>query len=245
VSFQPTAPPPRSRAPLIIGIVVAVVVIAAAVVVFTRGGSDDDVETSSSLGLSAPPTQAPTASTIPPSSLPPITNGGPSVATAPVTVTGAAVAALPNSGADPAAGALFPDLRGLKVTDSSPLAITNDGRPKVIIFLAHWCPHCQREVPLLTQWIAQNGMPPTVDLYAVSTGVVANRGNFPPADWIIKEQFPVPTLADDPKNTAFNAAGLTTFPSFVAVGADGTLKRRATGELSIEQFQTLLANAVS
>jgi thiol-disulfide isomerase/thioredoxin len=245
VSFQPSAPPPRSRTTLVIGVVVAVVVVAAAVVFLTRGGSDDADETSSSLGLSTPPTPAPTVSTIPPSSLPPISNGGPSVATAAVTVTGAPLAALPNSGADPAVGAVFPDLRGVKVTDSSPLAITNDGRPKVIIFLAHWCPHCQREVPLLTGWIADNGMPTTVDLYAVSTGVVKERGNFPPAEWLIKEQFPVPTLADDPRGTAFNAAGLTAFPSFVAVGADGTVKRRATGELSIEQFETLIANAAS
>ncbi len=153
--------------------------------------------------------------------MPPITNGGPATVTGSLAVAGSALPQFPESGADKAVGLTFPDLTGVKVTDSSPLAITNDGRPKVIIYLAHWCPHCQKEVPLLTGWIADNGMPQGVDLYAVSTGVAKDRGNYPPADWLIKEQFPVPTLADDAKNTAFGAAGLTSFPSFVAVTADG------------------------
>ena len=39
------------------------------------------------------------------------------------------------------------------------------------------------------------------------------------------------------------AAGLTGFPSFVAIGADGTVKQRASGELTTQQFEQLLAVA--
>ena len=33
------------------------------------------------------------------------------------------------------------------------VAITNDGRPKIILLFAHWCPHCQNEVPVVTEWL--------------------------------------------------------------------------------------------
>jgi uncharacterized protein (DUF1800 family) len=29
------------------------------------------------------------------------------------------------------------------------IGIANDGKAKVVLFVAHWCPHCRREVPLL------------------------------------------------------------------------------------------------
>ena len=33
-----------------------------------------------------------------------------------------------------------------------PLSIENNGRPKIIIFLAHWCSHCQEEVKILKKF---------------------------------------------------------------------------------------------
>ena len=248
MSFQPSQPQRKNRSSLIVAVASTVVVAIVAVVLLSRGGVDDTAATtttassSASVASSVPDTAGPTVG-IAPTSLPPITNGGPATVTGSLAVAGSALPQFPESGADKAVGLTFPDLTGVKVTDSSPLAITNDGRPKVIIYLAHWCPHCQKEVPLLTGWIADNGMPQGVDLNAVSTGVAKDRGNYPPADWLIKEQFPVPTLADDAKNTAFGAAGLTSFPSFVAVGADGTVKVRAAGELSIAQFEQVLEAA--
>jgi hypothetical protein len=50
-------------------------------------------------------------------------------------------------------------------------------------------------------------------------------------------------LADSTDLTAANAYGLTSFPYFVMVGADGTVKARATGELTLADVQTLVAAA--
>ena len=57
----------------------------------------------------------------------------------PVTVSGAPLPPIPETGQDPvvANGMTMPDLVGASF-DGTPVSITNDGRPKVILFLAHW-----------------------------------------------------------------------------------------------------------
>jgi hypothetical protein len=58
--------------------------------------------------------------------------------TADVTITGTALPPFPESeGADPAVGMAMPELQG-ESFDGSPVAITADGRAKVILVLAHW-----------------------------------------------------------------------------------------------------------
>ena len=55
----------------------------------------------------------------------------------PVTVTGVQLPRYPNTGADPAVGMAMPELDGASF-DGTPVTIANDGRPKVLLFLAHW-----------------------------------------------------------------------------------------------------------
>lgn len=258
MSFIPSKPPPKSRAPWILAAVALVVAVVFGVVTLT-GGSDDSDETAGGAATTAASANdatneatneatdgsaagGTTASSAPAPAGPSLSGGKP-VATAAVTITGTPLVAARDGGTDPAAGKAFPELSGLSTFDGSALSIAKDGRPKVIIFIAHWCPHCQREVPVIVDWLAANGTPTDVDLYAVSTGVAADRGNFPPAAWLIKENWPVPTLADDEKGSAFAAAGLTSFPSFVAVDAAGNVVLRTSGELSTSQFEALLARA--
>lgn len=65
---------------------------------------------------------------------------GPSIEqTRPVTVSGATLPVLLEGGQDPAVinGMMMPELSGASF-DGTPISITNDGRPKVILFLAHW-----------------------------------------------------------------------------------------------------------
>jgi thiol-disulfide isomerase/thioredoxin len=159
-----------------------------------------------------------------------------------VTITGASLPALPDSGADPAVGTAAPELRG-QAFDGSPVAIVNDGRPKLVAFVAHWCPHCQREVPVITKWIQQNGMPQGVDLYAVATSTSADAPNYPPSKWLDREHWPIRTMADDAKYTAASAFGLTGFPYFVAINSSGKVVARTTGELPTAQLDQLIALA--
>ena len=59
--------------------------------------------------------------------------------TRPVTVSGSPLPVLLDGGQDPAVinAMTMPELVGASF-DGTPISITNDGRPKVILFLTHW-----------------------------------------------------------------------------------------------------------
>ncbi|HKN90880.1 MAG TPA: TlpA disulfide reductase family protein [Acidimicrobiia bacterium] len=158
--------------------------------------------------------------------------------TRPVTVTGTPLPTLPASGDDPAVGKEIPEAKGQSF-DGSPVDIRNDGRPKLVLFVAHWCPHCQREVPLLAKYLKSNPLPKGVDLYTVSTAVNQPRGNYPPSAWLEKVGWTAPVLADSDDGKAANAFGLPGFPYFVAVDASGKVVARTSGEISTDDFADL------
>jgi len=156
-----------------------------------------------------------------------------------VSVTGEALPDFPSGGApDPAAGALAPEMRGTTF-DGDAIAITRDGTPKVIMFIAHWCHVCQKEVPVVQAWLAEKGAPAGIEVVSVSTSVSEVRGNFPPKAWLEREGWTVPVLADDESSTALGAYGMSSFPAFVFLDARGRVAARAVGALpvaTIEQF---------
>ena len=162
--------------------------------------------------------------------------------TRPVSVEGTPLPPLAGDGADPAVGMPMPEVRGSTFA-GRPVAIVNDGRPKLVLFVAHWCPHCQREVPVLADWLRSNGKPAGVDLYAVATGTTPDRPNYPPSAWLQREGWTVTTLADDVNGRAAEAFGLAEYPFFVAVDSSGKVVARASGELSISSFERLLDEA--
>jgi len=155
----------------------------------------------------------------------------------PVTVTGNPLPKF-EAGADAAVGQTIPELKGQSF-DGSPVDIRNDGRAKLVLFVAHWCPHCQREVPLLTDYLKSNPLPSGVDLYTVSTNVTAKRPNYPPSAWLKKEGWTAKTLADSEGQDAADAFGLTAFPFFVAVDGSGKVVARTSGEITTGQFAGL------
>jgi thiol-disulfide isomerase/thioredoxin len=119
-------------------------------------------------------------------------------------------------------------------------SITNDGKPRVMMFVAHWCPHCRAEVPRIQSWLDTNGTPSDVELWTVPTSTSSTRPNYPPSDWLVGAKWTVPVLVDDQDFKAAQAYGLTSFPYFVAVGADGNVVQRASGEISMDGFAKLI-----
>jgi thiol-disulfide isomerase/thioredoxin len=155
----------------------------------------------------------------------------------------AANAALPafvSSADDPAVGRPIPEVDG-KSFDGTPVSIKADGRPKLIVFLAHWCPHCQREVPVVQSWLDAKGMPAGVELISVVTSIDPNRPNYPPDAWLAREHWTVPVIVDADGQIA-TRYGLTAFPYWVVVNANGTVAQRLTGELTPEQLDALVAS---
>ena len=162
----------------------------------------------------------------------------------PVTVTGTVLPEYEPGGTDPAVGQPIPEVKGQSF-DGSPVTIGNDGRSKLIVFVAHWCPHCQKEIPLLADWLKSNSLPEGVDLYTVSTGVTDKRPNYPPSTWLKKEGWTAKTLADSGEQQAADAFGLSAFPYFVAVDSSGKVVARTSGEITTGQFAELAQSALS
>ena len=158
-----------------------------------------------------------------------------------VAVSGNALPAYSDSPDDPAVGQQVPVLTGVDEY-GEPMTIGEPGEPTVVVFLAHWCPHCQAEVPRLAEWLEQNGQPEGVRVVGVSTAFDKTRGNWPPGAWLDDEGWTQDTMVD-PSGSAGETWGLASFPYFVVVGADGTVVKRASGELSTEEFAALVEAA--
>ena len=160
-----------------------------------------------------------------------------------ITVTGEALPAFDSgsTATDTAIGLPAPVVSGKGFTGTE---ITTDGAgtPTLLVFLAHWCPHCQREVPLLVQWEKDGKTPTGVDVIAVATGTDPANPNFPPSEWLAREEFPAlwPVIADSADKKAANAFGLSGYPYFVLVDAQGKVFMRLSGEVPMDQLTEII-----
>lgn len=162
--------------------------------------------------------------------------------TAAVELEGDKLAAMPpNIGitgpdTDPAYGQVAPKLTGTAFTydDQRDVTIEADGKPKVVYFIAHWCPHCQQEVPVIQSLIDQGQVPDGLDIYAVSTSVDAGRGNFPVSTWLTDEGFTPPVIRDDENSSALFGYGSGGFPYAVYLDGDNKVLARSSGELGAD-----------
>lgn len=157
------------------------------------------------------------------------------------TIDGIALPAMPqDSLLDTSAASLAaPTLSGVDY-DNNAVVIENDGRPKGIVFLAHWCPHCQEEVPRVQSWLDGGGGVEGVDLYSVSTAVNSGRPNYPPSEWLTAEGWTVPVIRDNEASSAHRAFGRGGFPYWVFTNSDGSVALRTSGQLQTEQLVQIL-----
>jgi thiol-disulfide isomerase/thioredoxin len=126
--------------------------------------------------------------------------------------------------------------------DGEEVTITNDGRPKAIVFLAHWCPHCQAEVPSVQRWLNDTGGVDGVDMYSVTTAVDPRRNNYPPQRWLEDEGWTVPIIRDNAASSVLTAHGNGGFPFWVFTNSDGTVALRVAGEIPINDLEQILQN---
>lgn len=209
---------------LVPGVIVAAVAIAAVLAIVLPGTNRPTSGGSSSL----PPSSAIAAATAPAASA--------SASVKTPTITGAQLPDFQNPNGDAAVGLPAPEVSG---TDFSGKAtgIKADGRPKVVMFIAHWCPHCQAAVPLIQTWVSAGGVPQGVDLVSVATGIDPGAPNYPPEAWLQREGWTVPVIAD-PTNSVASAYGIPAYPYWVFIGPDGKVVARAVGEISIPDLET-------
>jgi cytochrome c biogenesis protein CcmG, thiol:disulfide interchange protein DsbE len=225
----------RSRTPLVLAIVIVVIgVVALIAVLATRDGGDDDD----------------TASTVPPAAGGSVDDSasegttGPPPASAGVSVEGSVLP--PGQGEDdPAIGTPAPTLRGRDYEGNEVTIAPGTDGPMMVVFLAHWCPHCNAEIPVLLEWEESGEMPDELQIFGVSTAATADRPNYPPDQWLQEKGWAWPVLADDDQLTAANAYGVTGFPYFVIVDADGNVVVRNSGEIPLEDLDAMVDEAIA
>ncbi len=140
---------------------------------------------------------------------------------------------------DVAAGITAPSAQGAN-WDGVPVTIEPDGTPKIVVFLAHWCPHCQAEVPVIQQWINEGNLPDDVEMISISTLANEVRDNFPPNEWLEEEGWTPPVMLDSEEGTLALAYGLGSTPQFMVLDGDNTNLLRVSGELTTEQLDLLV-----
>lgn len=243
-SSAPVAPPPpppkaRSKAPWFIAGGVAVVVVIAAIIAIAAGGGDDDnaaqdTSTTAAVGPTAPTTTIDPTLTVPPGEY------------QDVTVTGASLDRYDSdASSDPAIGTTPPTLQGFTF-DGAPITIDpSAGKATMVVFVAHWCPHCNREVPRLVDWYESGKVPADLQVIGVSTSAQSSAPNWPPSKWLADKGWPWPVLVDSQKQDAAFAYGLPSYPYFVVFDASGKVVARQSGELPIEDIQQIVDRAVA
>lgn len=159
-----------------------------------------------------------------------------------VEISGSQLPPLPQGAPSQAIGMTAPEVTG-EALGGGAIDITNDGTPKVIGFFTHWCPACQAEVPIVSSWANSGGLPDDVDFVAVNTGVNPGNVNYPPTAWYDREDWTVPTLLDSSRNEVATAFGLSAYPFWVVVDAEGVVVEQLSGQLGIEQIETLIDRA--
>ena len=158
-----------------------------------------------------------------------------------VSVEGAPLPPFDGQEPDPAKETVAPAFAATTFDGVEVSVLPGDGTAKVIGFFAHWCSHCQRELPRMAGWLAANQLPAGVEVIAVSTAVDSSRGNYPPSAWFEEEQWPAVAVRDSAENEIGDAYGLQGFPYMVAVDADGRVVARVSGELTDSLWEFLLS----
>jgi cytochrome c biogenesis protein CcmG, thiol:disulfide interchange protein DsbE len=214
-STSSAKPSSSSRTPLVIGLVVAAVVVIGLIVIVL--GSGDDGETASTT-IPAPVETDGTddgdgadGGDEVDDRLPPAMVGE----VRPVTVEGEPLPSF-TGGDDPALGMVPPTIDAEDYTGFIHTISPDTADPVLVVFLAHWCPHCNNEVPRLIQLQQEGRLPADLRVVGVSTAVNAQQPNFPPSQWLAGREWPFEVLVDgidaDGAFKASNAYGVDGFP---------------------------------
>lgn len=147
---------------------------------------------------------------------------------------------------DTAIGTTAPVIVGADYT-GSPVTVdaATDG-PTMVLVVAHWCPHCNAELPKINQLRDDGRIPDGVNVVAVSSGLDPDRSNFPPDRWLVDMDWTLPVVADGLDGSgsfiASAAYGTAGVPFGVLIDGDGVVTERWAGERSIDELAAALGS---
>lgn len=212
-----------------IGLIAVVAIALAALIVVVAGGDDETASTSTDSSTQ-------------------VTSAFPT--SQPATITGDVLPSYDSAAeTDAGVGLTAPTVKGLTFGGDEITLDSADGA-YMVVFLAHWCPHCNAEVPRLIDWKKSGAVPADLRVIGVATAVAEDAPNFPPAEWFNNKGWPWPVLVDQSAGAGVagevaKAYGASGWPYFVIVGADGKVKVRVSGEVEVSELESIVADALA
>jgi len=216
---------------------IAVVLVVIAGIAIVGGRSDDDASTADGAGAQVTPGGGDSSGAA----------GGAPGEFQPVTAMGEALVPLeesvPAPGSDPAEGVAAPMLAGFDFAGSA-VTVRPSGKPVLLVFLAHWCPHCNAEIPRLIEWRESGQMPDSLEVVGIATGSRDDQVNWPPSQWLVDKEWPWAVMADSKDQEAAFAMGVSGYPGLVLLAGDGTVLARRSGEASVSELNDWVGAAM-
>jgi thiol-disulfide isomerase/thioredoxin len=208
----------------------------------------------------ASPDETPTSDESSDVSTAPDGSGGPTIApdvpdawlpgVGPLAVVGDPLPQMTETGDDQAVGMQAPVIVA-ETLDGEPVRVDAavDG-PTWLIFLAHWCPHCNAEIPVINELRDTGRIPDGVNVVAISTAYTPDRPNWPPAEWLADMGWTYPAILDgiDPDAVgspyiAERAFGVGGYPFSVLLDGDGRVVTRFSGAHQVDELASLVDQA--
>ncbi len=115
-----------------------------------------------------------------------------------------------------------------------------DGKARVWMIWAHWCPYCQAELPDMNTWWPENASRfPNVELVTISSAIDNSRSN-PLLPYLDEEQFSFPVIVDE-TGAVSQLFGTSAFPFWVITDSDGKVVFRVAGALGIQSVDQIFS----
>ncbi len=162
-----------------------------------------------------------------------------------VSFEGDPLAPFQDAGSDAAVGAAAPVVDGADFDGRAVRIGEATGSPTLLVFLAHWCPHCNDEIPELIELRDDGRLPADLDVVGISTAVASDRDNYPPSEWALEKEWTWPMMADDRNSTAIQVYGGTSFPFSVLLDGDGQVVARRAGASSADATADWLESSLA
>lgn len=136
-----------------------------------------------------------------------------------------------------------PKLSGVDMYSGREVSLQDmQGKPTLVAVWAHWCPHCQKELPIIQQVSKEQGANFNFLTVTTAAGQQPAQAQYAtPATLMQTQGITIPTLRDD-GTKAMNALGVTGFPTLLMFDADGKLVGKASGEMPKDQLVSFMQN---
>lgn len=142
-----------------------------------------------------------------------------------------------------AQGQPAPALSGVDMYSGREVSLQDmKGKPTLVTVWAHWCPHCQKELPIIQQLSTEQAANFNFLTLTTAAGQQPAQTQYAtPATLMQTQGITIPTLRDDGMK-AMNALGAEGFPTLLMVDADGVVVGKASGEMPKDQLLQFMQN---